>query len=343
MVADDQKENASKYLDEQYENVDGRTKEGRALKETRDNVTSQLKNDEGVQSKTFTKKDTEDIAKEAKENKKGFKAKNHGVTANTAITEQYILKQSLKTGCTAAAVSFAIAITPKVLSALDYLIKAGEVDPDLLLNGVSALGKGAEGFLSGFVTSELVIHLEKALADSQVFLNNPVIVGAMVSIVMSTIKDCIEVNRGHISNREMCNRLVDNVAITASYMIGAKIGGTIVQALTIEFPGVGFLLGSVIGCGIAAAYNQGKKLALALCVDTGFTFFGLVEQDYTLPADVLREIGIEVFDYKKYDYSQFECDRIDIPRFNLEHFEPDRFDVVFLRRGVIGISKVGYT
>ena len=48
-------------------------------------------------------------------------------------------------------------------------------------------------------------------------------------------------------------------------------------------------------------------------------------------------------DYKKYDYSQFECDRIDIPRFNLEHFEPDRFDVVFLRRGVIGISKVGYT
>lgn len=343
LVADDQKENASKYLDEQYENVDGRTKEGRALKETRDNVTSQLKNDEGVQSKTFTKKDTEDIAKEAKENKKGFKAKNHGVTANTAITEQYILKQSLKTGCTAAAVSFAIAITPKVLSALDYLIKAGEVDPDLLLNGVSALGKGAEGFLSGFVTSELVIHLEKALADSQVFLNNPVIVGAMVSIVMSTIKDCIEVNRGHISNREMCNRLVDNVAITASYMIGAKIGGTIVQALTIEFPGVGFLLGSVIGCGIAAAYNQGKKLALALCVDTGFTFFGLVEQDYTLPADVLREIGIEVFDYKKYDYSQFECDRIDIPRFNLEHFEPDRFDVVFLRRGVIGISKVGYT
>ena len=340
LVADDQKENASKYLDEQYENVDGRTKEGRALKETRDNVTSQLKNDEGIQSKTFTKKDTEDIAKEAKENKKGFKAKNHGVTANTAITEQYILKQSLKTGCTAAAVSFAIAITPKVLSALDYLIKAGEVDPDLLLNGVSALGKG---FLSGFVTSELVIHLEKALADSQVFLNNPVIVGAMVSIVMSTIKDCIEVNRGHISNREMCNRLVDNVAITASYMIGAKIGGTIVQALTIEFPGVGFLLGSVIGCGIAAAYNQGKKLALALCVDTGFTFFGLVEQDYTLPADVLREIGIEVFDYKKYDYSQFECDRIDIPRFNLEHFEPDRFDVVFLRRGVIGISKVGYT
>ena len=83
-------------------------------------------------------------------------------------------------------------------------------------------------------------------------------------------------------------------------------------------------------------------MALALCVDTGFTFFGLVEQDYTLPADVLKEIGIEVFDYEKYDYSQFEYDRIDIPRFNVEHFETDRFDVVFLRRGVIGFSKVGY-
>lgn len=342
LIADDQTGKANKYLDDRYENIDGRTKEGRALKETRENITSQLKNDEGVQSKKFTKKETEDIAKEAKENENGFKAKDHGVTANTAITEQYILKQSFKTGCTAAAVSFAIAITPKVLSALDYLIKTGEVDPDLLQNGAIALGKGAEGFLSGFVTSELVIHLEKALADSQLFLNNPVVVGALVSIVMSTIKDCIAVSKGHITKREMCNRLVDNVAITASYMIGAKIGGAIVQALAIEFPGVGFLLGSAIGFGIAAAYNQGKKLALALCVDTGFTFFGLVEQDYTLPAEVLKEIGIEVFDYEDYDYSQFECDTIDIPRFNVDRFEADKFDIVFLRRGVIGISKVGY-
>lgn len=342
LIADDQMEKADEYLHDRYKSVDGRTKEGRAIKETKENITSQIKNEEGVQSRKFDKAETEKIAKEAKENENGFKAKEHNVTTNNSIKEQYIFKQSLKTGCTAAAVSFAIAITPKILSAFDYLVKTGEVDPDLLQNSVSALGKGAEGFLSGFVTSELVIHLEKVLADSQVFLNNPVIVGAMVSIVMSTIKDCIEVNKGHITKREMCNRLVDNVAITASYMIGAKIGGAIVQALAFEFPGVGFLLGSVIGCGIAAAYNQGKKLALALCVDTGYTFFGLVEQDYTLPEDVLKEIGIEVFDYEKYDYSQFECDRVDIPRFSTDVFEADKFDIVFLRRGVIGVSRIGY-
>ena len=108
LIADDQTDKANKYLDDRYENVDGRTKEGRAIKETRENITSQLKNDEGVHSKKFTKKETEEIAKEAKENENGFKAKDHGVSANTAITEQYILKQSFKTGCTAAAVSFAI-------------------------------------------------------------------------------------------------------------------------------------------------------------------------------------------------------------------------------------------
>lgn len=342
LVADDQFDQANSTYDKLRSNVDGRTREARALKETKANTVNRIENNEGVKSQEFTKEKVESIAKEAKNKEQGFRAKDHGVTVSNALTEQRILKQSIKTGVTAAAVSFAIAITPQVLSALDYLIKTGEVEPTFFQDSASALNRSAEGFLSGFITSELVVHLEKALADSQIFLNNPVIVGAMVSIVMSTIKDCITVNRGQMTNREMCNRLVDNVAVTASYLIGAKIGGAIVQALAFEFPGLGFLLGSIIGCGIAAVYNEGKKMVLALCVNTGFTCFGLVEQDYSLPEEVIREIGIEVFDYDKFDYSQYEYDQIDIPRFKTDQFVPDKFDVVFLRRGVIGVSKVGY-
>lgn len=58
-----------------------------------------------------------------------------------------------------------------------------------------------------------------------------------------------------------------------------------------------------------------------------FTMFGLVEQDYTLPKEIIEQMGIETFEYESFQY---------------DTFEPDTLDITFLRRGVIGILKVGY-
>lgn len=60
--------------------------------------------------------------------------------------------------------------------------------------------------------------------------------------------------------------------------------------------------------------------------------FGLVEQDYTLPKEIIEQMGIETFEPKGFSFDTFEKDT----------FEPDTLDITFLRSGVIGVSKVGY-
>ena len=70
--------------------------------------------------------------------------------------------------------------------------------------------------------------------------------------------------------------------------------------------------------------------------------FGLVEQDYQLPEDVMKEIGIDVFDYDQFDYGTVEPEKFEFKRFEAERFEPEKIDMTFLRRGVIGVNEIGF-
>ena len=118
--------------------------------------------------------------------------------------------------------------------------------------------------------------------------------------------------------------------------------GAIMQAV-IEIPVLGFMIGSFVGSCIGTfTYNGGYKATLSFCIDTGFTMFGLVDQDYSMPQEVLEEIGIETFYYDTFEAEKFEPDTFDFDSFSADSFEPDTLDIIFLRRGVIGVSKVGY-
>ena len=120
------------------------------------------------------------------------------------------------------------------------------------------------------------------------------------------------------------------------------IGGGITQAF-IEIPGLGYMIGSFVGSLIGTfTYNVGYKAVLSFCVDSGFTMFGLVEQDYVLPKELIKEIGIETFDYETFETSTFEPKSFAVSSFELDTFEPDTLDIHFLRRGVIGVSRIGY-
>ena len=107
---------------------------------------------------------------------------------------------------------------------------------------------------------------------------------------------------------------------------------------------VGSFAGSLVGTFV---YNTGYSMAMSFFVENGFTMFGLVNQDYELPKNVLDEIGIETFDYEKIsdDMSEnnlFEANKFSFNTFDTERFNPDTFEIKYLRRGVIGINKIGY-
>ena len=74
---------------------------------------------------------------------------------------------------------------------------------------------------------------------------------------------------------------------------------------------------------------------MSFCVSSGFTLFGIVKQDYKLPEHIIKEIGIEIFEYEQYFIDEYQYETYDI-----EQYEGDF--ISFIRRGVIGVHQIGY-
>ena len=74
----------------------------------------------------------------------------------------------------------------------------------------------------------------------------------------------------------------------------------------------------------------------------GFTFFGLIEQDESLPPQLLKELGIKGARYK---VAEYRTERHDEPSFQVPSARMTGFHTLGVRqlsRDVIGVNKVGY-
>lgn len=123
----------------------------------------------------------------------------------------------------------------------------------------------------------------------------------------------------------------------------SKAFGAAFTAVLPAFNVLAYLVGSAVGFAIAETIHYGaKQLFISFCVESGCTFFGIVDQNYQLPQDILDEIGIDVFDYEKFDYEHFQYDSFQFDSFSPDVFEYDKFGITIIRRGVIGVGKIGY-
>ena len=304
-------------------------------------MTDIIKNDEGVSSKSASRKELEDIARESKDQK--FRAEEHGITTDSAIDTEYLLKQALKAGYTTAAITVAFQLAPEIYKAIDFLVKHGEIDIQQIKRmGTKGISAGAEGFLRGTISSSLLIMCEKGVLGEAFKGINPTILGTVVALVMQTVKNSILVAAGKMSTQQMGTAFVDTVVISGGYLLGAHVGGIIGQALGFELPVVGYLLGSLIGTSFCAIYNIGKKKLISFCVDTGFTCFGLVEQNYELPNEVLNELGVEIAPIPRTQIERIDVLRSETAVTAIDKAEYETIDITVLRRGVIGVNRVGY-
>ena len=140
---------------------------------------------------------------------------------------------------------------------------------------------------------------------------------------------------------EMGMQFVDTLVVSSGYLVSMKIGGIIAQALFPELPGIGYAIGSLLGCSLAVVYNIGKNKLISFCIDTGFTCFGLVEQNYELPDEVLKEMGIDTVSVGRAKVKTSAVPRTQ-PTANIGRASYETIDIKILRRGVIGVNKIGY-
>lgn len=326
---------------EALRNQEIRPKVSDAFAETETNLTDTIKNKEGVSSRGVTKKELEEISRESKE--QSFHPEEHGVTPDSAIRTEYLLKQALKAGYTAAAITVAVQLAPEIYKAIDYLIKHGEIDVQRIRKiGEKGISASAEGFLHGSVSSALFITCKKGALGAAFQSIGSTELGIVVALVMQTVKNSVLVAAGQMTAQQMGAAFAETLVVSGGCLFGAQIVGAIGQALGFQLPVLGLLLGTLIGSSFSVVYNIGKRKLISFCADTGFTCFGLVEQNYELPDEVLHELGVETIPIPR-----TRVDRTDIPRTavmsaNVGKSGYETISMTALRRGVIGVNKIGY-
>lgn len=307
----------------------------KAYYDTEVKLTDKIANKKGVESKPASRKDLDKMAKESK--KREFKS---GITAKSEIQT---VKNALKAGYTTAAITVALQLAPEIYKFIDFLIKNGELDisqvKDIGEKGISA---GTEGFLQGSIAATLQIMCSSGKFGEALIGIKPEPLGAIVSIVLQTAKNSILVAAGKISSKQMGASFINTVVVSSGYLAAAKIGGAIGQSLGFNLPVIGYLLGSLVGTSLCVVYGVGKRQLISFCIDTGFTCFGLVEQSYELPEEVLHEIGVDTITIPRTKIETTEIAKANIDTVEINKVKYETIDITVLRRGIIGVNKIGY-
>lgn len=299
--------------------------------DTLDNLSSKITDPDGISSVELSADDAKTIAEIAKEGK--FDAKNFGFATEDLVELEHVLKQGIKAGTSAAIITMVLKTAPVVYDMLQQLISQGKIDESKFKElGFAAISGGTEGFIRGFISASIVTGCESGLFGDALKTVSPNVVAGLTVIFYSTMKDSFYVAKGTMSKYELANNLSRNLFVT-----GCALGfGTLTQVMLPAIPGA-YLLGNFVGSFVGSfAYIAWDHAFMSFCVETGFTMFGLVKQDYTLPDSVLKEIGIDIFEFDQYLIDEYKIDE-----FHIDEYEGDFITV--LRRGVIGVHQVGYS
>lgn len=341
VVPKDQLETAREWLRHKIatESVT-RPEQAERYRETLARLSDHLSDKQGGGSMPLYEASAKKLATQAKEgNVTAEDLKKLGVSPDQVIRFEYLAREAFKAGLTAATISVVLNVAPEIYKAIDYLVKNGELDEKQFQRvGFAALKGGGEGFVRGTVSAAITIACKSGMLGAVMKDISPSVIGMATVLAMNTMKNAFKVACGQMTRTEVAQELIRELIVSSS----ALAVGTVVQAL-IEIPVVGFMLGSFIGSAIGSfAYNCGYSAVMSFCVETGFTMFGLVEQDYTLPEDVLISIGMDIFQYEKFTPVPFRSNSFIPTAFKQKQFETNTLGITILRRGVIGVAQIGY-
>lgn len=344
LIAGEQLEEAKKIAHRKgLKDLDNRPDVSKAHMDTEEHLVGKISDGEGVESKELSIKEAKQIAEEAK--KDGFDPEKHGYSKDPLLDEVRInyVNQAIKAGLTAATISSITQIVPELYKAIDYLIKHGEIDLNgLKKSGQKVISSSGEAFLRGSIAYCVEMAIQEGLLGDTLRQVNPSVVGVAVTVIFGTIKDSILVVVGKMTAAEMGAKFMETIIVSSGYLVSTKIGGAIAQVLCPELPGIGYAIGSLLGCSVAIVYNIGKRKLISFCVDTGFTCFGLVEQNYEMPQEVLERLGIEIVEFNIAQYKKATYKKIEYKQTTYEAQSYETIGFTVLRRGIIAVNTVGY-
>ena len=201
--------------------------------------------------------------------KKKLDPADDGMTTSQLIAASDIVKQSLKAGGTAAALSAALSVAPEIYRAIDYLIAEGEIDDEHLKSiGTAACAGAANGFVSGSATAAITAAAAKGAFGETVKAaamgsRGANVIASLVVLTMETCRNSYLVASGQIEPVEMANNMGQSVFSTVMMLGGAAVATALTGGAT--FP---VLIGSFVGGAAGSmAFKPVSSCVMKVCVD----------------------------------------------------------------------------
>ncbi len=305
------------------------------LQETLNKLDDKITAPDGTQSIKLSKEQAEEIARLAKEG--NFKASEFNITTEELIELEHILKQGVKSGLSAAIISFVLKTAPEIYKCLEQLIKEGELEEGQFQElGFAAINGSSEGFIRGFIASSLTTACESGMWGEAMKSINPNIIAGLTVIMMGIMKDSFFVVKGTMTKYELTANLTRNIMVT-SIALGL---GSLTQLFLPMIPGA-YLLGNFVGSFVGSfAYIAADKACMSFCIESGWTLFGLVKQDYQLPDEVIKELGFDLAEVDEFNVNEYSYDEYVLDEYSIDEYDADFIHII--RRGVIGVHQIGY-
>lgn len=308
-------------------------------------LTDHVESPNGARSMPLTQQESKVLQSLSKEGK--FDPARYDITLARKADYMYLAHSTIHAGLNSALYGAVFKAVPSLVKAITSLVKDGKITreqlEDLCRNGGSGAVQGfLQGFSSAFIKNSCALgwfgeELQAAALLDNAQFNNAAIVIATAAV--ETLKDSVKLYQGEMNQRVFAQRLDRRAFITSfSYLGGVTLQGAMPCA-----PVIGYMLGCCLGSVLGGFVFEAKEKAfMSICVESGFTFFGLVEQDYELPAEVKEYLGMESMYFEKMDLEEMDYEEVIPETMQAEVMNFESMDVKWARRGVVGIRKVGY-
>lgn len=299
---------------------------------TRDTVDDRIRLD-GTESRPLSEREARDIVKDLR--RKGDVDRDElGLTPQQVIQWEDVLREATTAAVRAAVLSAALQAAPHLIAIGRKALETGEIE----VSDFSPLARELPTTLlrsgiAGGLSATLVGAARMGALGTGLQSIDPTFVAAGVTLAISSFETSFLAVRGEISWPVAAARISQDGLVLASAMGGAALG----QAL-IPIPMLGAMIGNVAGAVVARlAIDQVGGAVLGIAAETGWTVFGLVEQDHQVPPQLLAESGWSVLDVRRLQPAQLRTQT-----FKPMTLDPRTIDVQVLRRGVVAFGRVAY-
>jgi hypothetical protein len=316
---------------EAIRNTETRPDQAYHYKDTAQHADDSLKY-QNASSSPLTEPDSKKLATDAR--KGDVDNEKYGLVPENFVHWNDVFREAGEAAVYAMCLSASIKIAPHLWSVTCRFMKEGEIDrSDLLVRGKDVLyGTGSAG-LRGGVAAVLTAGCRSGLLGSPLKNIPPQCIGAASVLALNALQYAVELQQGKISRKEMANNCIRDTLVLASAWAGSTMG----QVL-IPIPVIGALAGSIIGSTFGVVAYQGvNRFMLGLCAESGWTFFGLVHQDYTVPEEILIQCGYDIIPVQSFPTSSFSQGD-----FVVGSFSTGSMDFIPVKRGILSCNAVGY-